>query len=276
MRRFGVVMKPGVVEEAPGVHIGRTIGSDRLILLDPFLLLDHMQVGDAAASSIGFPRHPHRGIETLTWMVAGRVHHKDSQGSDDSVGAGEAQWMTAGKGIFHSEMLEQTAEGCEGLQLWFNLPATQKFIPAGYQAARKNDIPMVTSDGATVSLVAGTYQDTTGPLDRIAVQPTVLGVTLSQGASVTLPAPPGQNAFAYVHHGSVTDAQGKTVDAAQLAIFTDGENATITTTSPEGAALLFCAAKPLNEPVFLYRSLVLSNVDQMAQALDDLENDTFA
>lgn len=271
-------MKPGVVEEAPGVHIGRTIGSDRLILLDPFLLLDHMQVGDAAAPSIGFPRHPHRGIETLTWMVAGRVHHTDSLGNDDSVGAYEAQWMTAGKGIFHSEMLEQTAEGCEGLQLWFNLPAAQKFVPAGYQAARKADIPVVTTDGVSVAVVAGTFQDTTGPLDKIAVRPTVLGVKLEPGASVTLPAPAGTNAFAFVHQGTVSDSTGKAVAATQLAIFTDGEDVTLTasTEDAEGAQLLFCAAKPLNEPVFLYRSLVLSNVDQMAEALDDLENGTFA
>jgi quercetin 2,3-dioxygenase len=268
-------MEPGVVEEAPGVRIGRTIGSDRLILLDPFLLLDHMQVGDAAAPTIGFPRHPHRGIETLTWMIAGRVHHTDSLGNDDSVGAGEAQWMTAGTGIFHSEMLEQTAEGCEGLQLWFNLPADKKFIPANYQAARKDQIPVVEHHGAAVAVVARAFEDAVGPLDRIAVAPTVLGVTLAPGVSVTLPAPRGTNAFAFVHQGSITDPTGKSVGAVRLGIFTDGDDITLTAGN-DGAGLLFCAARPLNEPVFLYRSLVLSNVDQMAQALDDLENGTFA
>ena len=282
VRPVGIVMTPVEAKEAQGVTIHRTIGSDKLILLDPFLLLDHMTADAAAgaAQEIGFPLHPHRGIETLTYVWKGRVHHRDSMGNEDSVGPGGSQWMTAGGGLFHSEMMEVGDEGThQGLQIWFNLPAAEKMKPPAYRAARPEEVPEVTLDGgATVRVVAGTVGGVTGPFEGIAVRPTYLDVRLPEGgASVSLPAPPGYSAFAYVVAGRVAFGdEGKKATEAHLAIFGDGDGVTARNDGHDEARFIFVSAKPLGEPVLQYRSLVLSNVDQMKQALDDLENGTFA
>src|SRR5579871_3434407 len=152
-RSVGIVMDPKEANEAAGVTIRRTIGGERLVLLDPFLLLDHLTVAanEGGVSSVGFPRHPHRGIETLTYVFAGHVHHRDSLGNDSRVGAHGSQWMTAGGGIFHEEMLEIGADGCEAQQIWFNLPAAQKMIRPGYVAAHGADIPTAELEGGATA-----------------------------------------------------------------------------------------------------------------------------
>lgn len=280
-RSVGIVMEPKEAAEAEGVLIRRTIGSERLVLLDPFLLLDHLTVpaSSDAAQGIGFPRHPHRGIETLTYVLSGRVHHKDSLGNDSSVGAREAQWMTAGGGIFHEEYLEPHEEGCEGLQIWFNLPSAEKMKPAGYLPAFAREIPEVTLEGgATARVVAGMLKGNTGPLQGIAVHPTYLDVHLPAGATVTLPAPPGETAFAYLYRGQAAFGEGdglKEVSAARLAIFCDGDGVCASASSGEEARFIFVTARPLHEPVLQYRSLVMNTVEEMKQALDDLEHGTF-
>jgi hypothetical protein len=273
-------MDPVTVHEAKGVTIHRTIGSDKLILLDPFLLLDHMSVpgvlGGASDNEIGFPLHPHRGIETLTWVLSGTVTHTDSLGNTDTITGYESQWMTAGGGIKHSEMITVGAEGHQGLQLWLNLPAEQKMIPPQYTAARVGDIPVVESgDGTIVRVIAGEFNGVTGAFTQIAVQPTLLAVTLTTGATITLPAPVGNNAFAYVYTGEGLFGTDNTpTPTAHLALFGDGDG--VQATAAEGeVSFLFATAQPLNEPVLQYRSLVMNTVDQMKQALDDLKNDTF-
>lgn len=274
LRTAGIVMSPIESDEAPGVRLRRTIGSDKLILLDPFLLLDHMSVAPGKAGDIGFPLHPHRGIETLTWVTEGFIAHGDSMGNEDRIGPNESQWMTAGGGLFHSEKITPSENGHEGLQLWFNLPAAQKFIDPQYRAARIDEIPVVTLEsGALVRVIAGELLGTPGPFQGIAVQPIVAEVTLPEGASVTLPIPAGWNAFAYVLAGTARFGEAQTEAAlGHLAIFCDGD--AIAATGP--ARFLLAAAQPLNEPVLQYRSLVMNTVEQMAQALKDLENGTFA
>lgn len=285
-RPVGIVMTPSEAHEAKGVIINRTIGSDKLVLLDPFLLLDHLTVADAPAvpegqegNETGFPRHPHRGIETLTYVFSGRMNHKDSLGNEETVSEGETQFMVAGGGIFHEEKPFPNAEGVhESVQLWINLPANRKMIPASYRAAHNSDVPTVTTDsGATVRVVAGTFHGATGPLRESAANPTYLDVHLPAGSGVTIPAPEGETALAYVYKGEPAFGdEGTATVAPNLAIFVEGGD-TVTAQAGIGEArFVFVSAKPWNEPVLQYRSLVLSDVTQMKQALDDLKNGTFA
>ncbi|MCW3054908.1 MAG: Pirin domain protein [Chthonomonadales bacterium] len=280
-RSVGIVMDPKEEHEGEGVLIRRTIGSERMVLLDPILLLDHLTVPPSsdAAEGIGFPRHPHRGIETLTYVLAGHVHHKDSRGNDSGVGAHGTQWMTAGRGIFHEEYLEPGESGCEALQIWFNLPAAEKMKPAGYRPAQAEEIPEVElAGGATVRVVAGVFEGKTGPLQGVAVDPTYLDVHLPAGVSVTLPARQGETALAYLYRGQAIFGTGDgatSVAAARLIVLCDGEGVQVTASAEEAARFIFVTARPLNEPVLQYRSLVMNTVEEMKQALDDLQNGTF-
>jgi len=279
-RQVGIVMTPSQAHEAKGVTINRTIGSDKLILLDPFLLLDHLTVANDGtdASEIGFPRHPHRGIETLTYVFTGRVKHKDSLGNEEIVDAGETQFMRAGAGIFHEEMVFADAGEHESLQLWINLPAAGKMTPPTYQAAHNEEVPEVTiENGGLVRVVAGQFGGATGPLKESASNLTYLDVHLPAGASVTIPAPEGDTALAYVYKGNL--AFGEELTAAKnpnLVIFVEQGDTVTATAGDTDARFIFVSAKPWNEPVLQYRSLVLSNVGQMKQALDDLAKGTFA
>jgi quercetin 2,3-dioxygenase len=278
IRSAGIVMTPIESDEAQGVRIRRTIGSDKLVLLDPFLLLDHMSVaGGGDAKEIGFPLHPHRGIETLTYVMAGRVHHRDSLGNDDSIGPGESQWMTAGGGIFHSEMVEVTGpEGHEGLQIWLNMPAAEKMRSPTYRAARTADIGVVEKGGSIVRVIAGTFEGVTGPFAGILAEPLYLDVRLAAGDSITIPTPAGYTAFAYTYLGTSKFGEaGTAAEPANLVIFTDGDAVKAVAGDTETRFLLV-AAKPMREPVLQYRSLVMSTVEEMQQALTDLENGTFA
>lgn len=281
VRSVGIVMDPKEEHEGEGVLIRRTVGSERLVLLDPILLLDHLTVPPSsdAAQGIGFPRHPHRGIETLTYVLAGHVHHKDSRGNDSGVGALGTQWMTAGRGIFHEEYLEPGETGCEALQIWFNLPAAEKMKPAGYLPGQAAEIPeVVLENGATVRIVAGVFEGLTGPMRGIAVDPTYLDVHLPAGAAVTLPAKQGETAMAYLYRGQASFGSGseaKPVAAAHLVVLCDGESIEVTASAEEAARFILVTARPLNEPVLQYRSLVMNTVEEMKQALEDLQNDTF-
>ena len=279
-RQVGIVMTPTEAHEAKGVIINRTIGSEKLVLLDPFLLCDHLTVANDGtdASEIGFPRHPHRGIETLTYVFAGRMRHKDSMGNEEVVHAGETQFMTAGAGLFHEEMVFADENGHESLQIWLNLPAAQKKKTPAYRAAHNHEVPVITTaEGATVRIVAGAFAGSVGPLTGIAANPTYLQVTLPAGASIDLPAPDSDTAFAYVYRGeAVFGANEKTVSAPKLAIFAERGDTVTVRAGEEPALFIFACATPWKEPILQYRSLVLSNVAEMQQALEDLENGTFA
>lgn len=268
LRRVGIVFEPEEVDEAPGVRIRRTIGSEKLIVLDPFLLLDHLYLEPTShGQNVGFKRHPHRGIETLTYVYAGSVHHKDSRGNDEGVGAGAAQWMTAGAGIFHEEMLSAGPDGHEALQLWFNLPAAKKFTEPSYQAAQPEAIPEVlTESGATVRIFSGRFEEVEGAFKGISVNPTVLDIRIPADRQLTMPIDPEATACAYVIKGAG--------DVPRLQIYRSGD---LIEFGPYGeeTRLFFVAARPLAEPLMQYRSLVMNTVDQMADALEDLANGTF-
>ena len=279
IRPVAIAMNPKEANEAEGVTIRRTIGSEQMVVLDPFLLLDHLYVAPTGeAKSVGFPRHPHRGIETLTYVFTGSVRHKDSLGNDDGISDGGAQWMTAGSGIFHEEMLQSGANGNEGLQIWFNLPAAAKFIPPAYYPATGSDVPTITTEsGAKVSVVAGNFDGIEGPFAGIAVKPTYLHIALPKGASIALPAPVSETTIAYVYRGTMTFGNAenpKEINAPQLAVFGEGDTVHASAATDD-AAFVFVSARPNNEPIVQYRSLVLNTITQMQQALTDIEQGTF-
>jgi len=207
------------------------------------------------------------------------VHHKDSRGNDSGVGAHGAQWMTAGRGIFHEEYLEPGESGCEALQIWFNLPAAEKMKPASYRPAQADEIPEVElAGGASVRVVAGVFEGKTGPLQGVAVDPTYLDVHLPAGVSVTLPTRQGETALAYLYRGQAifgTGEEARPAAAARLIVLCDGGGVQVTASAEEAARFIFVTARPLGEPVLQYRSLVMNTVEEMKQALDDLQNGTF-
>ncbi len=278
-RKQGIVMEPSEAPEAPGVLIRRTIGAERMIMLDPVLLLDQITLDPekVEGGAIGFPRHPHKGIETITVVFAGLVHHKDSLGNDSSVTGLSAQWMVAGNGIFHEEYFAAAENGCEAIQLWFNLPAAQKLKPAAYFAAP--DLPAVTTgDGVTVHLISGNVANVVGPVDGIAAAPTIFVADLAPGAEAVLPSREGETAFVYVVSGSIcSDSEPtKAIGPARLVVYGSGGVVHVRACPDDPARILFVSAAPLKEPVMQYRSLVMNTVDEMADALRDLEAGTFA
>ncbi|MFZ4508576.1 MAG: pirin family protein [Fimbriimonas sp.] len=272
MRKIAFSFAPLVADEAQGVIIRRAIGGDRMMLLDPFLLLDHVTIDPAHGSGeIGFPRHPHRGIETLSYVISGKVSHRDSLGNSGQVGAGGTQWMTAGNGIFHEEMLAPEEGAGEFLQLWTNLPAASKRIPAGYVGAES--VPVVSEGDATVRVIAGEFGGVAGAFSDIAVSPTILDIELDIFGRVTLSGLGGKSAFAYVLKGAVR-SEGEAVEGPTLAVFTDGESLVLKA-GEDGARLFFGAALPLGEPILQYRSLVMNTTDDIAETLAMIASDDF-
>ncbi len=273
-RHIAFAFAPTQADEAKGVLIRRSIGGDRMALLDPYLLLDHVTVDLSQGSDeIGFPRHPHRGIETLSYVIKGHVAHRDSLGNEGRVGAGGAQWMTAGNGIYHEEMLAPDSDGGEFIQLWFSPPKALKRTPAGYVGAPGDSIPVVDTVGATVRIVAGSFAGIDGAFGEIATQPTVIDAMLVPETTLDLPAAPGENAFLYVLDGSILVGD-KGVSLAHMAVLTDGDGVRVES-GPAGARVLFVSAKPLDEPVLQYRSFVMNSPNDIRETLDMIADGTF-
>lgn len=271
-RKAAFTFAPTPAHEAQGVTILRAIGAERMAILDPFLLLDHASI-PANSDMVGFPRHPHRGIETLSYVLEGEVGHRDSLGNEGKVSAGGAQWMTAGNGIFHEEMLLPGETGAEFLQLWFSLPQHLKRIPAAYSGAPSETIPHVDAEGVTVRIVAGHFNGMAGPFQDIAVKPTILDVTIESGCRMFIPSTLGDAAVAYVVRGQIM-VDDQTVTAPELIVFTDGDSIPLHA-GPEGGRLLYVSAKPLYEPILQYRSLVMNTPEDIRESLQMIEAGTF-
>jgi redox-sensitive bicupin YhaK (pirin superfamily) len=273
-----MILEPQQVMEGAGVRLRRSIGSQALNYLDPFLLLDHFSSDDPDDYRAGFPLHPHRGIETVTYMLQGVVHHRDTLGNSGAIGAGEVQWMTAAGGIMHEEMPQVRPEGNHGFQLWVNLPAKLKMTRPRYRGIAASEIPEIEADGgATVKIIAGSVGDTTGAVHEIAADPTYLDVKLPSNSSFTHQIPMGHAAFAYVFEGRVNIGDGTSREAVEhlgLAVLTDGDFVTLTT-SDSPARLLLVSGKPLNEPIARYGPFVMNTREEIHQALRDLEAGTF-
>jgi redox-sensitive bicupin YhaK (pirin superfamily) len=258
--------------DGAGVRLFRALGTPRVPDLDPFLMLDEFRSDQPDDYLAGFPNHPHRGFETVTYMLAGRMEHKDSIGNTGDLGPGDVQWMTAGRGIVHSEFPRQDAGLMWGFQLWVNLPAKDKMTPPRYQDIPASRIPEVRTDAGVVRVLAGTYGGVTGPVEGVATRPTMLDADLADGASLVLPAPEGQNAFVYAFEGAPRLGEaGKPLPRGNLAILSPGDGIRV---SGPGRVLLL-SGTPLREPIARHGPFVMNTREQIVQAFDDFRAGRF-
>jgi redox-sensitive bicupin YhaK (pirin superfamily) len=258
--------------DGAGVRLTRILGTGALDALDPFLLLDEFRSDDPQDYIAGFPDHPHRGFETVTYMLAGRMRHGDNQGNTGLLGPGSVQWMTAGRGIIHSELPEQQDGLLWGFQLWVNLPGTRKMTEPRYQDIPAEAIPEITIDArATARLIAGRLGDHRGPVEAPATEPFYADVRLSASGRSRLPLPDTHNAFVYVYQGAANvgpDGRALPVERGELAVLEAGGEVQLATEA--GARALVVAGKPLGEPVARYGPFVMNTAEEIRQAFADL------
>ena len=279
-RQVKDVIEPQFVVEGAGVRLRRSIATRRLDYLDPFLLFDHFGSDNPDDYLAGFPMHPHRGIETVTYMMAGLVDHKDSLGNSGTVGAGDVQWMTSGSGIMHEEMPRPKEGKMYGFQLWVNLPAKLKMSRPRYQDVPSARIPVVArEDGVRVRVIAGEVDGVRGAVTEIYADPEYLDVSVPAGRSFAQHVPEGHAAFAYVFEGEGVfgddgNGGGRKVPAPRLAVFRDGDGV-IVHAEDVPVRFLLLSGKPLNEPIARYGPFVMNTKEEIAQALEDLRNGTF-
>ncbi len=269
-RKIKTLFEAVAMPEGQGVTVHRSIGRQGMMNLDPFLLLDEMVLPEDAEGA-GFPQHPHRGFETVTYMLSGRMEHGDTSGNRGVIGPGDAQWMTAGRGIVHSEMPVASGEDVHGFQLWVNLPSAKKMIPPRYQNVSKREIPTVTGEGYEAHLIAGTLNSHEGPVRDIAVKPFYADITLT-GEEATLPVPMGHTAFLYGIQGGLS-VEGQSFPTRTLAVLADGDSVTVR--GRPGARFLMIAGAPIGEPVARYGPFVMTTRDEIMATLDDWNKGTF-
>jgi quercetin 2,3-dioxygenase len=288
-----VKAKPTI--EGAGVHLHRAFGFGDTSDFDPFLLLDDFRNDLPANYKAGFPWHPHRGIETITYMLEGTVEHGDSIGNSGSIGPGDVQWMTAGSGIIHQEMPKGNSDGrMYGFQLWANLPSKLKMTMPRYQEVKAADIPLITDiDGSRIRVVCGDYRGTAGPVEGIAANPVYLDISVPAGMMKTIPVESSRQAFAYVFHGAgkfcnasnplTVPSEGAgwwdsspsiEADNRSLVLFGDGDGITVQA-GDDGIRFLLISGKPLKEPVAWYGPIVMNTQDELRQAFEELELGTF-
>jgi len=265
--------------EGAGVHLTRMFGFQDEPLLDPFLLLDHFGSETPAEYEKGFPWHPHRGIETITYMLNGTAEHGDSMGNHGVIGPGDLQWMTAGSGIIHQEMPKGDAEGVNaGFQLWANLPKSQKMMDPRYRDVPADTVPEVTGPGgAVVKVIAGEVDGTKGPVQGVVIDPEYLDVALPPEASFTHPVTPGHTVFAYVFEGEGDFGPGKEPGpqaAGVLVHYGDGDEVTVTA-GKDGVRFLLVSGRPIGEPVAWYGPIVMNTREELRVAAQELRDGTF-
>ena len=258
--------------DGAGVRLTRVIGQPSLSELDPFLLLDEFRSDNPGDYIAGFPEHPHRGFETVTYLIAGRMRHEDNKGHKGLLTAGSVQWMTAGRGIVHSEMPEQEHGLLQGFQLWVNLPRRSKMTEPRYQEYEPDAIPEARlPSGVRARVIAGRVADERGPIDAAATEPLYLDLSVPAGAEARVPIPSRHAAFIYVFEGSVrVGASGTAVPKGTLAVLSEGASVAL---RADGSAsrLLVIAGKPLDEPVARYGPFVMSTEAEIHQAVRDFQ-----
>jgi redox-sensitive bicupin YhaK (pirin superfamily) len=257
--------------DGAGVKLTRVIGQPQLDSLDPFLLLDEFGSDSATDYIAGFPDHPHRGFETVTYMLDGRMRHCDNHGNSGLLESGSVQWMTAGRGIVHSEMPEQEHGLMRGFQLWVNLAAKDKMSQPRYQDIAPDKIPTTEpAPGVKVRVVAGEVFGARGPVDGIAIAPVYLDVTLQPGAKLSVPLPENHSAFAYVFEGDAVGIGADTLGLRELGVLSNGDSVELVVPGEGKAArVLLVAGRPLNESIARYGPFVMNTPEQIVQAMQD-------
>ena len=279
-RQVVKTIEPQTVMEGAGVRLKRSIATATLDHLDPFLLFDHFGSDNPEDYIKGFPMHPHRGIETVTYMINGHVNHKDSIGNSGSISSGDIQWMTAGGGIMHEEMPQPAQGEMVGFQLWVNLPAKLKMTTPRYQDITANQIPKVTrEDGVKIRVIAGEVDGVRGAISEIYADPAYLDVSIPTNGSFSHPVEKGHTAFAYVFEGrgffgTPETAPENSVSQPGLVVLGEGDYIQASATS-EPVRFLLVSGKPLNEPIARYGPFVMNTQEEIQQALKDLRNGTF-
>ena len=271
-------------QEGRGALVHRTIGTQGLSHVDPFLLLDEFEL--TPGTGAGFPDHPHRGFETVTYMLSGQIEHRDTAGNSGIIGPGDIQWMTAGSGLVHSEMPKGNKH-VHGMQLWVNLPASHKMIKPRCQDIAAKDIPVAADTGYKAVVIAGSLSGdkatVTGPVKDIIAQPIYLDVTMT-GPTMTLPTPVGHRVFVYILAGSV-EIDSKPVTRRELVVLTDGDSLTIKDTTPEGqqegqqegqhARFIVVGAKPNDEQISRYGPFVMNSRQEIMETIDEWNRGEF-
>jgi redox-sensitive bicupin YhaK (pirin superfamily) len=264
--------------EGAGVHLRRAFPTGVGAGLDPFLLLDHFGGDDPSQYRAGFPWHPHRGIETITYLLDGSVEHGDSMGNSGTIYPGDVQWMTAGSGIIHQEMPAGSPTGTmEGFQLWANLPASHKMIDPRYQGITSSEIPSVEDNGASVRVICGTAGGVSGPARNIIIEPEYLDVNLPAGKRWVHPIPAGNTAFAYLFRGAACFDSERGEIASQggmLIIFKDGDQVEVEA-GAQDARFLLISGKPLKEPIAWGGPIVMNTQEELRTAFAEYRAGTF-
>jgi len=272
-RKVDRILNRRTTLEGAGVKLKRVLGNDDDSTLDPFLLLDHFGSVDPEDYILGFPWHPHRGMETVTYMWTGEVEHGDSMGNKGVIKSGDVQWMTAGSGIIHQEMPQKYDGLMQGFQLWVNLPAKKKMIDPKYRGIEKQQIPVLEKDGSRVRVIAGKVDGTEGPVRDLVIHIEYFDVELDVGKTFEHASSKNDTVFAYVVEGSI-EIGSKKILQGQCAVFGEGDLVTIDSTG-RGTRFLFVSGEPLNEPVAWRGPIVMNTEEELDKAFEELDSDTF-
>ncbi|OBU84891.1 pirin family protein [Chromobacterium subtsugae] len=263
------------VSDGAGVRLLRVLTQPLQRRLDPFLMLDEFRSDNPDDYIAGFPSHPHRGFETVTYMLAGRMRHRDNAGNEGLLGPGGLQWMTAGRGIVHSEVPEQQDGLMHGFQLWINLPAADKMTAPGYRDIQAADIPSwQDADGNQLKLLAGRFDGRHGAIERPSTEPLYLDIALPANGSLWLPLPAGHHAFAYLYQGEL-QAGGADIRARQLAVLDNEGEGLLLANGGAPSRLLLLAARPLGEPIAQWGPFVMNTRQEIEQAMEDYSEGRF-
>ena len=268
-RKIKQVIQGQPASDGAGVKLIRSLGSADHLRLDPFLMLDAFSSENPDDYVAGFPSHPHRGFETVTYLLDGHMLHEDHLGNRGNLKSGAVQWMTAGRGIIHSEMPQQENGRMRGFQLWINLPAKEKMKPAGYRDVQPDEIPTVSFPGGKIKIVAGTYESTKGPIQGGSTDPVYWDVQLDPGKTFSAGIPESHSAYVYPFEGSVEIAD-RALKTHQGGALGSGDTVEVKA-GAEGARFLLLAAKPLKEPVVQYGPFVMNTRQEIEQAIRDYQ-----
>ena len=263
--------------DGAGVKLRRSLGASQMLRHDPFLMLDEFYSDDPDDYLAGFPSHPHRGFETVTYMLDGHMRHEDNGGNKGDLGPGDVQWMTAARGIVHSEMPQQTEGRMRGFQLWLNLPAKEKMKPAAYRDIPAGEIPVLTLKHNTkVKIIAGKLGDTVGPIHGLSTDPYYFDVHLPPKAVFEAPLPAGHNAFLYLYEGNAfVGEERKPLENRSAGLLSDGDAVRIQAGDGDARVLLL-AGKPIREPIVQYGPFVMNTREEIEQAISDYQSGRIA